>query len=359
MTDVELGGPPQTALNRARQLRVLLIEDSEFDATLLVRHLLSRGYSIRHQRVATQPEMEKALAEQEWDLVLCDYQMPHFAVLPALALLKRKGLDLPFIIVSGAIGEELAVDLLRAGAHDFIVKGKLSRLIPAIERERREARTRRERALALDNLSFLAAIVDSSAEAIVGQNMDGIITTWNSGAARLYGYPAEEAIGRPALLIVPPSHHQQTAQTLQKLRRAEAVEPLETIRLRKDGKPVNVSLVMSAIRDREGRLLGVSSIARDITERKKIEGERTDLIAHLNETLSKVKTLTGLLPICASCKKIRDDQGYWQKLETYVLQHSGAEFSHSICPDCMKQLYPQFTSDPPAVEEQQQRQETA
>jgi PAS domain S-box-containing protein len=288
-------------LNQVRQLRVLLIEDSEFDAMLLVRHLQSRGFSIRHQRAATQPEMESALAEQEWDLVLCDYQMPHFAVLPALALLKRKGLDLPFIIVSGAIGEELAVDLLRAGAHDFIVKGKLSRLIPAIERERREARTRRERALALDNLSFLAAIVDSSAEAIVGQNMDGIITTWNSGAARLYGYPAAEAIGRTALLIIPPSHHQQTAQMLQKLRRAEPVEPLETIRLRKDGKPVNVSLVMSAIRDAEGRLLGVSSIARDITERKKIEEERTDLIAHLNETLSKVKTLTGLLPICASC----------------------------------------------------------
>jgi PAS domain S-box-containing protein len=275
-------------------------------------------------------------------VVLCDYQLPNFGVLPALSLLKRKGLDLPFIVVSGAIGEELAVELMRAGAHDFIAKGGLSRLIPAIERELREAKARRERTVALEKLAYLAAIVDSAEEAIIGQNMDGIITTWNTGAARLYGYAAEEAIGQPALLIVPPSLHQEAGELWQKLRRAEGVEPVDTMRQRKDGAFVNVCLTMSAIRDRQGRLLGASSIAYDITERKKVEAERTELIAHLNETLSKVKTLSGLLPICASCKKIRDDHGYWQKLETFVREHSGAEFSHSICPDCMRLLYPQF-----------------
>jgi hypothetical protein len=114
------------------------------------------------------------------------------------------------------------------------------------------------------------------------------------------------------------------------------------MRVRKEGSPVNVCVTMSAIRDSEGRILGASSIAYDITERKKVEAERTNLIAHLNETLSKVKTLSGLLPICASCKKIRDDHGYWQKLETFVHEHSNAEFSHSICPDCMERLYPDF-----------------
>ena len=113
--------------HRARweNLRVLLVEDSELDGVLLMRHLQTNGFKIPHQRVASQAEMEKALQEHSWDVVLCDYQMPQFGVRPALALLKAPGLDLPFIIVSGAIGEELAIDLMRAGAHDFIVKGQL------------------------------------------------------------------------------------------------------------------------------------------------------------------------------------------------------------------------------------------
>jgi PAS domain S-box-containing protein len=200
--------------------------------------------------------------------------------------------------------------------------------------------------LAVENLAYLAAIVDSAEEAIVGQNMEGIITTWNAGAARLYGYAAAEAIGQPFMLIVPSGLRQEAGEWIQKLRMGEGMEPVETLRMRKDGCLVNVGVTLSSIKDSGGRVIGTSSIAYDITERKKIEAERTELIAHLNETLSKVKTLSGLLPICASCKKIRDDRGYWQKLEIFVRDHSEAEFSHSICPDCMKQLYPQFT--PPA-----------
>jgi two-component system, cell cycle sensor histidine kinase and response regulator CckA len=342
MSEVEQSEPSLTAVNRMQHLRVLLVEDSELDALLLVRYLQTNGCQPQHERVASGQEMERALAKEQWDVVLCDYQLPDFGVLPALSLLKRKGLDLPFIVVSGAVGEEIAVELMKAGAHDFIAKGGLSRLIPAIERELREAKARGERRAALEKLSYLAAIVDSAEEAIIGQNMDGIITTWNTGAERLYGYAAAEAVGEPALLIVPPSLHQESSELWQKLRRGEGTEPVETIRQRKDGKSVNVCVTMSAIRDPEGHVLGASSIAYDITERKKVEAERTDLIAHLNETLSKVKTLSGLLPICASCKKIRDDHGYWQKLETFVREHSGAEFSHSICPDCMKLLYPEF-----------------
>jgi two-component system, cell cycle sensor histidine kinase and response regulator CckA len=342
MSDIERNEDPLLASNQKQPLRVLLVEDSEFDAMLLVRHLQTHHFQTTHKRVENQQEMEKAVTEQEWDVVLCDYQLPDFGVLPALTLLKRKGLDLPFIVVSGAIGEEIAVDLMRAGAHDFIGKGRLSRLIPAIEREQREARARRERMLAQQKLTYLAAIVDSAEEAIIGQNMAGIITTWNLGATRLYGYEAREAIGQPALMIVPPLLHQEAAELLEKLRRGEVAEPLETVRMRKDGALVNVCVTKSAIRDSEGSLIGFSSMAYDITERKKMEEERIHLISHLNETLSKVKTLSGLLPICASCKKIRDDHGYWQKLEVFVRDHSQAEFSHSICPDCMKLLYPEF-----------------
>lgn len=343
--NIEPSEPASAGLNVKPSLRVLMVEDSEVDALVLVRYLQTNGYQPHYLRVWSQAAMAAALEQEQWEVILCDYQIPGFGFQPALDLVKRKRLDVPFIVVSGAIGEEVAVDLMKAGAHDFIFKGRLSRLIPAIERERREAQARRERALAQEKLTYLAAIVDSAEEAIIGQCMEGSITTWNAGAARLYGYSAAEALGQPALMIVPPALQQEARGLLRKLQNAGCVEQLETTRTRKDGAEVHVSLTMSAIRDGTGRIIGASSIAYDITERKRIEAERLELIAHLNETLSKVKTLNGLLPICASCKKIRDDQGYWQKLETFVRQHSEAEFSHSICPDCMKQLYPEFASD--------------
>jgi PAS domain S-box-containing protein len=333
---------PQTSLSQKGTLRVLLVEDAEFDAVLLLRYLHANGYDAHHRRVCSQAAMEEALQTESWDLVLCDGQLPNFGVLPALELLGKKKLDLPLIVVSGAFGEERAAELMKAGAADFIVKGSLSRLIPAIERELREVQARRERALALEKLSYLAAIVDSAEEAIIAQNLQGVITTWNSSAERLFGYTAAEAVGRAASIIVPAALQRETDQLMAKLGRGDGWVQLETVRVRKDGSPVDIFLTMSPIKNGDGQIIGASSIAFDVTERKKVEEERTRLIAHLNQMLSKVKTLSGLLPICASCKKIRDDRGYWQQLETFVREHSGAEFSHSICPECMQRLYPQF-----------------
>jgi two-component system, cell cycle sensor histidine kinase and response regulator CckA len=333
---------PEAAPPREKPLRVLVVEDSEFDAVFLVRYLQSNGCPATHRRVWNPATMAEALDREPWDVVLCDYQMPEFGVLPALELLRQRRLDLPFIVVSGVIGEELAVDLMKAGAHDFIVKGRLSRLIPAIQRELREAETRRAQALSREELSYLAAIIDSAEGAIIGQTMEGTITTWNAGAERLYGYSAKEAVGQSAWIVVPESRRGEASDLLSRVQQGQAVQQLETVRSGKSGNLLDVSLAISAIRDREGRIIGASSITFDVTERRKMEAERTELIAHLNETLSKVKTLSGLLPICASCKMIRDDHGYWQKLETYVREHSGAEFSHSICPDCMDRLYPEY-----------------
>jgi PAS domain S-box-containing protein len=326
-----------------RPLRVLLVEDSDRDAELMVHHLESSGYKVHHQRVHNAATMEAALGREQWDLVLCDYVLPGFDVAPAIDLLKSKKLDLPFIVVSGTVGEELAVEVMKAGAHDFIVKDKLARLAPAIERELREAQVRVQRAADLEKLFYLAAIVDSTGEAITSQNMDGIITTWNAGARQLFGYTEAEAVGKSISIIMPESLHPTRHEIFETLKAGKSIEPFETKRVRKDGVEVDVYLAISPIKNAEGRLVGASAIAYDITERKKIEEERTKMIEQLNETLSKVRTLSGLLPICASCKKIRDDKGYWQKLETFVHEHSNAEFSHSICPDCMERLYPDFS----------------
>jgi putative nucleotidyltransferase with HDIG domain len=128
-----------------RPLRVLMIEDNEDDALLLVRELQRGGYEVEFERVETAEAMQSALTQKTWDLILSDYTMPRFNAPKALEVLKASGLDLPFIISSGTIGEETAVTALKAGAHDFFVKGKFARLGPAIERELREAETRRQR----------------------------------------------------------------------------------------------------------------------------------------------------------------------------------------------------------------------
>ena len=127
-----------------RPLRVLIVEDREDDAELLLRELRRGGFDPAFERVETTEAMSAAL-EKPWDIVISDWAMPHFSAEAALSLAQKSGLNLPFIIVSGTVGEEAAVTAMRAGAHDFMIKGKFMRLLPAIERELREAAGRAER----------------------------------------------------------------------------------------------------------------------------------------------------------------------------------------------------------------------
>src|SRR5580765_6199949 len=129
-----------------RPLRVLLVEDSETDALLLLRALQRAGFDPTHKRVDCAREMDLALQQTEWDLILADHAMPQFSAPEALELMQKHGLDLPFIIVSGHIEEETAVRAMMAGAHDYIMKDRLARLAPAVERELREAEVRRAHA---------------------------------------------------------------------------------------------------------------------------------------------------------------------------------------------------------------------
>jgi two-component system cell cycle sensor histidine kinase/response regulator CckA len=126
-------------------LRVLVIEDSEDDAALLVRELRRGGYEVSHERVDTASAMSSALDRQEWDLVVSDHSMPHFSGSAALSLLRKRESELPFIFISGTIGEEAAVAALKDGAQDYLMKSNLKRLVPAVQRELREAEERRER----------------------------------------------------------------------------------------------------------------------------------------------------------------------------------------------------------------------
>ncbi|HEY1717625.1 MAG TPA: PAS domain S-box protein [Verrucomicrobiae bacterium] len=319
-----------------RTLNVLIVEDSENDATLMLEELRQKGYAPIHERVQTSEAMTLALERREWDVVVSDYVMPKFSGPNALKLLREKKFDTPFIVVSGTYGEEAAVDMMKAGANDYIVKGNLSRLAPAIEREMEAAKSRAARARAEADRQYLAAIVESSDDAIYGKSLDSIIVSWNPAAERIYGYRAEEIVGHSIAVLFPTNRRDELLDNMTRIRRGELVGFYETEHHRKDGTVIPVSVTISPIKDGDGKTIGASVIARNISRQKQAEEERQQLIKKLSDALSHVKLLTGLLPICASCKRIRDDGGYWRQVETYIASHSQAKFTHSICPECLK-----------------------
>jgi PAS domain S-box-containing protein len=249
-------------------LRVLVVEDSEDDALRLVSELRRSGRDVVFDRVETAGQMKAALARESWDLVVSEDSLPDFSASKALALIKETGLDVPFVVVSGNAEEEAAVETMRAGAQDVFLKGCLARLVPAVERELERATQRKASRKAEAAHARLVAIVESSNDAIIGRTLDGTVTAWNAGAERLYGYSAEETIGRPLTLHVPADRAGEMGRILARIRRGEVVDRFETVRIRKDGTRIDVSLTVAPIRSGSGEVIGASTIARDITLQK-------------------------------------------------------------------------------------------
>ena len=268
-------------------LRVLIVEDSVNDTFFIVRELQRGGFNVEFERVETALSMQTALEAQAWDLVISDYAMPVFGGSAALALCQRQSLDIPFIVVSGVMGEELAVEMLKAGASDYVMKDRIGRLVQSVRRELRAAQDRRIRKQTEASVSYLASLVQSAEDAIVGATSEGTIVSWNAGAEQLYGHTAADVIGQPISLLFPPYRPEAWSDTMDRLNQGRPVERLETVRLRKDGTAVEVSVTVSVIRDSEGRIIGASSIARDISRRRQEENDRLTLIRELTTALSE------------------------------------------------------------------------
>jgi two-component system sensor histidine kinase UhpB len=183
-----------------KRLRLLQVEDSRDDADLVVAELASAGFVVAAECVETARDMALALDEGGWDLILSDYNLPAFSADAALGLVKARGLDIPFIVVSGCVGDETAVALMRDGAHDFILKDNLSRLAPAVERELREARMRRDRKLDQQRIEtsekLLRDITSVLGEGLLVQDMEGRLMLMNPEAERLLGWTEVEFMGR-------------------------------------------------------------------------------------------------------------------------------------------------------------------
>jgi PAS domain S-box-containing protein len=270
-------------------LRVLLVEDSENDAMLLLRELRRGGYQPLSQRVCTPEDMEKALRSADardelFQVVISDYYMPRFRAPDALRLLRELGYDVPFIVVSGKIGEDAAVEIMKAGANDYLTKENMSRLCPAIERELREAEVRREReraekALGLSEDRFRHLVEQIPAVTYVQEPIDSdtpkAITYMSPQYEAMLGYPPEKEIldEEHWLRVLHPDDRERVLA--EELRTDETGEPyrIEYRQIARGGRVVWVRDEATLVRDEEGNSLYWLGVQYDITEQKRTEEE--------------------------------------------------------------------------------------
>ncbi len=280
-------------------LRALLIEDNENDAILTIHLLEKSSYQVKGEIIQTEAEMKKSLARQEWDVIIADYQLPNFSAPAALSLLQETELDIPFIVVSGAIGEETAVDLMKAGACDYLIKDKLARLAPAVKRELNEAQVRRQRRAA--NQALIESernLQESQSIAHIGhwiKNFPGGDAIWSDEIYRIFGLPA----GDPDvdLKVAWDKAFSVTENPAKDIYRLRPGEQAEYRILRPDGSGRFVlATAGETLLDKEGNILQVSGVLQDITDRKAIELELLEKIsesqrrAHELEIVSSVSS---------------------------------------------------------------------
>ena len=308
-----------------KPLKVLIVEDSEHDAALLLRELQKAGYSVVHRRVETADEMTDALESEHWDVVLSDYVLPSFSGLDAIRVVRRKDANLPLIIISGQIGEDTAVEAMKAGAQDYIIKGNLKRLGPAIERELNEAENRRQLKKAEDEVEAYHANLEqlvkqrtaeltatnitlereiaehkkterdlteaeSKAAALIKYAPTGIyeidyrvpcFITVNDAMCVGTGYTREElfAIG-PAGLLDDKSKELFADRIRRQLAEEQIDESTEYKIRKKDGSIIFVTLNIALSMDKSSTAL---VIAHDVTERKRAEEALKKSEARLTE----------------------------------------------------------------------------
>lgn len=271
-------------------LRTLIIEDSEDDAFLLSR-FLQQTYELIHVRVDSANGLTKALQESEWDLVLSDHAMPGFDSFAALKIVQQSGHDLPFIIVSGAIGEDLAVAAIKAGAHDYLLKSNLKRLIPAIERELQAAQARRTQ---FQTEQRFRATFEQAAVGIAHIGLDGRWMRVNHKLCIITGYNEEELLlqklGHSSITF--PDDLTDELASMQQLLAGDIPSLTKEIRyIRKDGSLVWVNLTWSLTHTTTGEPDYFIEVIEDITERKEAT-ERLRLFARIFDTINEGVVVT-------------------------------------------------------------------
>ncbi len=279
---------PRKPEDPQKQWRILIVEDNEDDALLVVNHLEVHGWSVTWERVETEHTLQLALGNGEWDVVLSDYSMPLFDGEHALASVRQHSEDLPFIYVSGTLGEKAAVEAIRAGAQDYIVKNDLQRLAPVIQRSVAERAAEKTHRASRQLLRKLSQAVDQAADSIFITDREGRIEYVNPAFERMTGYSAAEAHGELFTLLKAPEQNPEAyVQINETLRKGHTYRGTLTNRTR-SGNVFFEEKVVSPLVDAEGRITHFVSTGRDVTERIKAEEDRMRLNAILEATTDAV-----------------------------------------------------------------------
>jgi diguanylate cyclase (GGDEF)-like protein/PAS domain S-box-containing protein len=282
-----------------KKLRVLIVEDSEDDALLALRELKRGGIDAVSERVFTADGLKAALSRQDWDVVIADHNMPGFDSADAIRIVRELGVDIPLIIVSGSIGEELAVALMKSGAHDFIMKHNLARLVPAVERELREAINRREQrnteaALLASERHFRAYFE----KALIGMASTSAEKGWlevNDALCRMLGYAREELMRMNWAELTHPDDLKENLKLYERILSGEIDSyTIENRLIRKDGQAIHVRRAPQAVRKADGSIDYIVAIIEDITERRRAEHNER-LRNHVLELLTLGKPLAEIL----------------------------------------------------------------
>ena len=282
-----------------RPLRLLQVEDFESDAELIVRLLDKAGYDVASRRVEDAEAMRAALAEQVWDVIIADYRLPQFDAPAALAVLHESGLDIPFIVVSGAIGEDVAVRIMRSGAHDYLMKNNLARLGPAVEKEISDAQMRRERQQAEEALRESERRLAQAVQATKLGAFDFYPQTGKLIASEFLKHhfglsPDAECSYRGLQAAVHPEDRPRVGQTVLETMRPESggecAAEYRVIGI-EDGIQRWLAIQGRVSFDRRGRPIRFVGVTRDITENKRIERELHDTVRELQSALTEKTVL--------------------------------------------------------------------
>jgi PAS domain S-box-containing protein len=260
-----------------RRLRTLLVDDGDQTEQLVLQQLRRGGYDADVTRAATAEDMRAALVRSSWDLVIADHKTPGFGGLDALRVLQSTGRDVPFIIVSSQITEARAIELMRAGAHDYLMKDQLARFLPVVERELREAQIRRERhrteeALRASEQRY-RELFENAYDMVFTVDLDGRFTSINRAAEAITGYSREEALTMRIDDVLAP----EDAPMVERVRlrpelAAVSRELLHATVIGRDGRRIPIEVSWRLI-VRSGRTNGIEGIARDMTERRRLEDQ--------------------------------------------------------------------------------------
>jgi len=288
-----IGNEARDKRHMTAPLRVLIVEDSEDDTQLLLVRLRRAGYAPEYIRVDSADALREALKDKSWQIVISDYAMPGFSGLEALRILRADNRDTPFILVSGTVGEEIAVEAIRSGANDYIMKDNLARLVPAIDRELRDVRERADRRRAEDALyqerERALITLHSIGDGVITTDADGRVDYLNPVAERVTGWSNSEAQGRLLTEVLPLTHEASRipieSPAAVALRTGQVVNLTEqSLLINRDGQEFHIEDSAAPIFDRENQVIGAVLVFHDATRERRMAQQMSWEATHDNLT---------------------------------------------------------------------------